>query len=110
MELNLREAQASITYIPHLLDVQSASTWSNIVGGSPHGSELMIQRLGHDVNIQHLDNIAQNSTTSINESAPRMSVQWISTEGGRIEISSERPFEQGRALFEPTSLMEIQAS
>lgn len=77
----------------------SASTWSNIVGGSPHGSELMIQRLGHDVNIQHLDNIAPNlaSTTSINESAPRMSVQWISTEGGRIEISSERPFEQGES-------------
>ena len=75
----------------------SASTWSNIVGGSPHGSELMIQRLGHDVNIQHLDNIAPNlaSTTSINESTPTMSIKWTSTEGGRIEISAERPFEQG---------------
>ena len=77
----------------------SASTWSNIVGGSPHGSELTIQRLGHDVNIQHLDNIAPNleSTTSINESSPRMTIQWTSTEGGRIEISAERPFDQGES-------------
>ena len=77
----------------------SASTWSNIVGGSPHGSELMIQRLGHDVNLEHLDNIAPSpaSTTTINESSPRMSIQWTSAEGGRIEMTAERPFDQGES-------------
>ena len=75
----------------------SGSSWENIISGSNMKTSLVFQRLGIDASISYVDNIENTNSISLslNESTHFSSVEWSSSEGGRLVIDSERQIGQG---------------
>ncbi len=75
----------------------SGSSWENIISGSNMKTSLVFQRLGIDASISYVDNIENTNSISLslNESTHFTSVEWSSSEGGRLVIDSERQIGQG---------------
>ncbi len=75
----------------------SGSSWENIISGSNMKTSLVFQRLGIDASISYVDNIENTNSISLslNESTYFSSVEWSSSEGGRLVIDSERQIGQG---------------
>ena len=94
----------------------SGSSWENIIAGSSMQTSIVFQRLGIDAEVSYVDNIENTNSISLslNESAHFTTVEWNSSDGGRLIIDSKLQIGQGETpirtfiSFGDSGIIEIQ--